>query len=205
METKICTKCNSEYPKTTDYFFKKVIKQKLASGKLAVYNSFRSVCKKCHGKQGNNRRIKKRCKELNCKIEDYRENWKNQYTNTRTVDLEARSNLTESEYSNYIKFVRSVKVSSCSEYLIYVEKSKVERNERLRNEVLSKQKYFTNEDKRLALRMYANNEKERLTDAYIANHLFKSKIEDLEPEIIETKRNIIKLKRELKKHNIKIN
>jgi len=206
METKICIRCKKELPKTLEYFFKRIIKQKLSDGSIVEYPTFRSYCKICNAEKGEERRKAKRCKELNCKVEDYRENWKAQYTNTRTIDLEARNNLTKGEYSNYIYFIRHGYVSNYKEYLIHVEKSKVERNERLRNEVLSKQKYFTKEDKRGALRMYANNEKDRLTDSYIAHHLFKSKIGDLTPEIIETKRNIIKLKRELrKKHNIKIN
>jgi cytochrome c553 len=81
---KTCNTCKQEFPKTTEYFFNKVIKQKLSSGEIAVYNCLRSDCKKCHGKKGMKRKIKKRCVELKCNISEYRENWKKQYSNTRT-------------------------------------------------------------------------------------------------------------------------
>jgi len=90
------------------------------------------------------------------------------------------------------------------DYLKRVKKSKKETIKRLVNEVLSKQKYFTKEDKRLALRMYSRDESSRLTDSYIANRLMRKKIKELTPEIIKTKRLTIQLKRELKKNNIKI-
>ena len=200
---KKCTKCNEEFPKTNKYFFVKTTKQKLSSGKIAIYKGFRSNCKNCHSFKGNEIRIKKRCKELGCDISNYRENWKKQYTHTRTTDLEAKKNLTEGQYNHFIKLKKSNNIDYKT-YLENVKKSKEERNNRLRNDVLSKQKYFTKEDKRLALRMYAKNEKDRLTDSYVSNMVMKCKISDLSPEIIETKRNIIKLKRELKSNNIKI-
>ena len=201
---KTCGNCKKEYPKTEEYFFVRNMKQKLASGKIAVYKGFRSNCKKCHAKKGKERRLKKRCKELDCNISDYRKNWKKQYTETRTIDLEAKRHLTEGQYNHYIGLKKNDITLDYKSYLKNVENNKNQRNERLRNEVLSKQKYFTKEDKRLALRMYAKNEKDRLTDSYVANVVMKCKISELSPEIIETKRNIIKLKRELKKNNIKI-
>jgi hypothetical protein len=81
---KTCNTCKNEFPKTTQYFFNKVIKQKLSNGEIAVYNCLRSDCKKCHGKKGVIRKVKKRCIELKCNVSDYRENWKKQYSETRT-------------------------------------------------------------------------------------------------------------------------
>jgi len=52
--------------------------------------------------------------------------------------------------------------------------------------------------------MYAKNEKDRLTNSYVAKVIMKCKNSDQYPEIIETKRNIIKLKRELRNNNVKI-
>ena len=199
MENKKCGVCNKFLPKTSDFFFKRIIKQKLANGEIVYYNSFRSCCKDCHAKKTNERRIKKRCKEMGCDSEDYRKNWKKQYSESRTIDLEVKSKLTDAQYSNYIKFIRKGLVKTYDEYLIYVEKSKKERNKRLIREVLLRKKYFTTKDKKQAQRMYAKNERERLTDSYIANLVMNKRISELTPEIIETKRIIIKIKRELKK------
>ncbi len=196
---KTCNSCKNEYPKTSEHFFAKKIKQKLASGESVVYNSFRSMCKKCYGEKGNERRIKKRCKEMNCDVSEYREKWKEQYTKTRTIDFNAKNELKDSRYSYYIKLKRANEVSNYEEYLERVKVNKEQRNKRIVNNVLSRQKYFTNKDKVNALRMYAKRYTERLTDSYVCNVLIGCKVSDLTPSIIETKRNIVKLKRELKK------
>ena len=203
-EYKDCVTCKNTYPKTVEYFFAKKIKQYNSKGKLKTYNSFRSDCKKCKVKKEEKKRIEKRCKEMNCNVFEYRDNWKRQYSKTRTIDLEAKNNLTKGQYNHYKRLKKMDKTLDLKAYLKNVEGNKNQRNERLRNEALSRQKYFTKEDKRLALRMYAKNESDRLTNAYVANTIMRCKISDLSPEIIETKRNIIKLKRELKKNNIKI-
>jgi len=204
IEYKTCCTCKKELPKTKQYFYVKNSKQKLSSGKIAVYKRFRSNCKKCHSIKTEKNRIKKRCKELDCDVSDYRKNWKKQYSTTRTIDLEAKQNLTQGQYNHFKKLKNKDNNLNYKKYLNNVEENKKQRNERIRNESLLRQKYFTKEDKRLALRMYAKNEKDRLTDAYVANHILYCKVSDLPKEIIETKRNIIKLKRELKKNNIKI-
>jgi len=110
---KKCTCCKLEFPKTEDYFFAKVIKQQNKSG-LAIYHSFRAICKSCNNKKTEANRIKKRCKEMNCNVSDYRENWKKQYSETRT---KYKTETTKSKYHSknltdtYIKqLYRSVKV-----------------------------------------------------------------------------------------------
>jgi hypothetical protein len=70
METKTCAKCKKEFPKTTEFFFKKKYKQKLKNGNISIYYSFRSICKICNGKQGTVNQHKRRCIELNCSEED---------------------------------------------------------------------------------------------------------------------------------------
>lgn len=194
---KKCTCCNSKFPKTTDYFHSKKVKQQNKGG-LTVYFSLRSVCKKCHSKKTNKRRVEKRCKIMGCDISEYRENWKKQYSKTRTVDLDAKNNLTPSQYTHFKRLLRSNVVANHLEYLTHIEINKGIRNNRIVVSVLAKQKYFTKDDKRKAKNTYNKNNRERLTDAYVANVLIGCKVEDLPVEIIETKRNIIKLKRELK-------
>ena len=201
---KTCVNCKKEYPQNENYFFIKNVKQKLASGKIAVYKGFRSNCKKCQAIKSEEKRIEKRCKELDCNVSDYRKNWKKQYTKTRTIDAEAKDILSEGQYNHYLNLLKDSSVKDLKSYLKHVEKSKQKRNKRIAHEVLSKKKYFTKEDKRIASRMYAKNEMLRLTDAYVANVVMKKKISDLSPEIIQIKRLTIQLKRELKNNNIKI-
>lgn len=136
MEFKKCKSCNLEFPKTKDYFFITSKKQQNKSG-LAIYKVYKSVCKKCHGKQGNEIRIKNRCLEMNCNVSEYRDNWKKQYSKTRTK--------------------------------IFTEKNQ------------TVMKYHV----------------ENLTDTYIANRL-KLSIKELPKEIIETKRLLLTIKREIK-------
>ena len=71
IELKKCTNCCKEFPKTKDYFFKKTIKQQNKNG-LAIYYSFRSICKNCSTKKTESNRIKKRCKEMNCSVAEYK-------------------------------------------------------------------------------------------------------------------------------------
>ena len=133
--TKTCTCCKLELPKTEEYFFSKVIKQQNKSG-LAIYHSFRSICKNCNNKKTEANRIKKRCKEMNCDVSDYRENWKKQYSENRT---KYKKNCTIMKYHS-----------------------------------------------------------ENLTDIYIKNLL---KTNEIPKELIETKRLIIQLKRQIKNGN----
>ena len=190
---KKCTCCSLEFPKTNQYFFAKKVKQQNKNG-LAIYYLLRSVCKSCNNKKTQANRIKKRCKEMNCDVLDYEKNWKQQYSETRTKDKEAKSQLTINQYSRFLK-------SGLNEVNLFkeeTEKSKLERDKRISELSKNRRKYFTNEDIRVSLRMYAKNECERLTDAYVANVLLRKPIKNLSKEIIETKRLLIKLKRHLK-------
>ena len=194
---KTCTCCNVQFPKTEEHFFKKVVKQQNKNG-IGIYYSFTAICKKCHGKKGEENRIKKRCLEMNCNVSEYKEKWKEQYSETRTKDKVSKSQLTINQYSRFLK-------SGLKEVNIFkdeIEKSKIERDKRISEISKSNRKYFTDEDKRLALRKYAKNECERLTDSYIANVVMKKPVKELSKEIIETKRLIIQLKRELWKIEI---
>jgi hypothetical protein len=87
MELKKCTCCDLEFPKTNKYFFAKVWKQQTKKG-ISIYHSFRAICKSCNNKKTQANRIKKRCLEMNCDVSDYRENWKKQYSKTRTKDID---------------------------------------------------------------------------------------------------------------------
>tara|TARA_R110002096_G_scaffold424927_1_gene633224 strand:+ start:68 stop:667 length:600 start_codon:yes stop_codon:yes gene_type:complete len=193
---KTCGTCKNEYPKTTEYFFIRKIKQCNSKGELKIYNSFRSDCKKCKAEKGNKRRIKKRCKEMNCCVSDYRKNWKKQYTETRTFDLIAKNELTPSEYNWYLVLFKKGLVSNAKEYKekVFINKHSKPwlRKADYKGKVFLEKK--ESQDK-------SNKHKiENITDTYIVNNLGYKKGE-VPKEIIETKRLLIKLKRELNTTN----
>ncbi len=189
---KKCTCCNLEFPKTKDYFFARVIKQQNKSG-LAIYHSFIAICKSCNNKRCEARRIKKRCKEMNCDISDYRENWKKQYSKTRTKYIKEISNLPVGTRHLIMKKIKNGYIfTNYEQYKIDCRKNI--------SQVMRKYDYgyvdFVPKEKRDKAGIV------NLTDAYIALTL-KAKVKEVPKEVIETKRLIIQLKRELKSNNIK--
>jgi len=197
-KTKKCTECEKEFPKTLKYFFAKNIKQLNKKGKLKIYKSFRSVCKSCHGKKGNENRIKKRCQEMNCAIEEYHNKWKMQYSKTRTIDYDAKSKLVEGRYRVYLKMINEGRVTNVSEYLEESFKNKHSKPW-LRKFDYGNKVYLSKDERVNKLNSYKI---ENITDNYIINKLGFKKGE-LPNEVIETSRLIIKLKREIKKNNTK--
>ncbi len=186
METKICTKCKKEFPKTLEYFFRRITKQKLANGNIAEYETFRSCCKKCHGNKGEECRIKKRCEEMGCEIDDYRENWKKQYSETRTKHPEIK-HLSESVKKTLRKWIdNGYNFTTYKQYRIDCRKklSKLRRKYDYGSCDFVPQK----EKNRRGIK--------NLTDGYIAL-IMNMSVKELTPELIETQRLVIKLKREL--------
>ena len=189
---KICGSCKKEYPKNKKYFFIKISKQKLASGKIAIYKGFRSNCKKCHQIKTEERRVSKRCVEMNCNISDYRDNWKKQFSKTRTTDLVAKSQLTEGRYNGYRVLFKKGLVKNVKEYN---EKVFINKHSKpwLRKYDYGGKVFLEDKERR---DKNNKNKIENITDTYIVNYLGYKKGE-VPKEIIETKRLLIKLKREL--------
>jgi len=192
MILKMCGTCGKEFPKTKDYFFERTIKQKNKSG-YAEYKSFKSDCKKCHGKKGNQRRVEKRCEELNCSTSEYRANWKKQYSETRTIDKSAKKELSKGQYRVYLQKLSDGIVSNVDEYRQEVFKN--------RHSKPWSRKFDYGGKVFLTLKERLNKShsirRDNLTDTYILNALGFKKGE-LPNEVIETKRLIIKLKREVR-------
>lgn len=180
---KKCTCCKLEFPKTEDYFFAKVIKQQNKSG-LAIYHSFRAICKSCNNKKTEENRIKKRCKEMNCNVSDYRENWKKQYSETRTF---------VKEISHLPKGVKSVIRKKIKDGYIFTNYEQY-RIDCRKNVSQVKRKYeYGNID---FVPKGIQTGIKYLTDGYIALTL-KAKVKEVPKEMIEFKRLTIQLKREL--------
>tara|TARA_R110000772_G_scaffold23786_1_gene63418 strand:+ start:825 stop:1406 length:582 start_codon:yes stop_codon:yes gene_type:complete len=189
--TKKCINCNVHLPKTDDFFFKRVEKNILADGSIKTYTSFRSNCKKCHSKKGNQRRIKLRCEEMNCEVSEYRKKWKKQYTETRTKDKEAKEKLNNSAYIYYKRLLKLGEVKDLLSYFYRIESQ----NRRRSKSKIKITSYNYIKDYR---NKYYKKDREKLKDAYITNGLMGLKVSEVPKEIIETKRLIIKIKREIK-------
>ena len=190
---KICGNCKNEFPKTEDYFFKRIIKQKNINGSIVEYKSFRSMCKKCHANKTLEYTHKKRCDDLKCNIEDYNEKWKHQYSETRTKFPDIKDIPYGKRGSVLEKLRTGYKYSTYEQYKIdcRASVSKVKR------------KYDYGDVDFVSIQERNRSSIKNLTDSYIAL-LLKKKVRDLPKEIIETKRLIIKLERELINNNIKI-
>lgn len=187
---KKCGQCKNDFEKTHDNFHKKIIKQKNAIGELKTYIGFRSVCKKCHLIKVNEIRQNKRCKELNCSIEYYRENWKKQYSETR-IKYKETIFMTQSKRNVVRK-----KINKGYKYISDIQYKK----DCLLNISKAKQKFdYGDEMPTLKQVRKVNNDKKRdlITEAYISNSL-GFKVGELPKELIETKRLLIKLKREIR-------
>lgn len=188
---KKCNCCKLEFPKNEAYFFKKIIKQQNKNG-LAVYYSFRSTCKSCHNKKGESNRIKKRCKEMGCSISEYRQFWKKQYSETRTLIKEI------SHLPNGVQGVIRKKIKNGYTFTTY-NQYKLDCTE---NRSKSSRKYDYGDCRIVPKKILNRSGIINLTDAYIAMRL-NQKVKDVPKEMIELKRLTIQLKRELE--NLKTN
>lgn len=188
---KICTSCITELPKTKEYFFTKKYKQKLATGEIKKYECLRSVCKKCHSIKTEEFRVKKRCEEMNCEISEYRINWKKQYSETRTKDLEARKMLKIGEYGHFKRLLKKSEVNNLKDYLFRIEN-------KIGYKSMWDLKRKPKEHHLKYKRDYYRIDRLKLKKAMIANNYLGLKVNQVSDEIIETKRLLIQIKREIK-------
>jgi len=188
METKICSECKQELPKTKEYFFTKHYKQKTVNG-ISEYTCFRSTCKKCHSILSTKKNRNKRIKELGCTLENYKETYlKNiahkhiKYTELKDIPKEKRGQI--------LKFIRNgLEYKSFADYENYI-KSVFD----LRS--IEKRKYDYGIVKRVTLDLANKKSMELLADSRLALSM-GFKVKDIPKEILEVKRNIIFLKREM--------
>ncbi len=141
-------------------------------------------------KQSEANRIEKRSIEMNCNSSYYTENWKKQYSETRTLDSEAKQRLTPGQYNHYLKLRKKNEVKDYIDYLYRIEAKKrtSSKNTIKITSYKYKQKYRND---------YYIKDRKILKDSYIANNILGFKVNEVPKEIIETKRLIIKLKKEV--------
>lgn len=188
METRVCITCKQELPSTPDYFYRRVIKQKLVDGSIAEYHTIRSQCKKCHIKKCDERRIVKRCAEMGCDIKDYRDNWKKQYSRTRTKYPEIKHLPKSVQYTLKKWLDDGYKFITYEQYRIDVRKktSKASR----------KYDYGTDE---FLTQKQRNGMAEKVITKSRVSLRFGIPTKDLPDEIYETAKLNIQIKRALKK------
>ena len=184
METKKCTCCNLEFPKTEEYF---LLKPKRKNYKWTVREIYRANCKNCWYKKTAEQRISKRCKEIGIERDKWEE-WKRetmlkkpifQFKDERLKEFDRplrRRILKKIREENYVFTTIENYYKDCAK-----NRSKSQRIYEYTEPILNS-------------KIIGNT----MPDYYIANRLGKS-IKELPKEIIETKRLIIQLKRELKK------
>lgn len=187
IENKICGCCKNELPKNEDYFFKRIVTQELkTTNEIKSYLSYKSICKKCHKEQSELNRIKKRCEKMNCDVSDYRENWKKQYSETRTF---------VKEISHMPKGVQSVIRKKIKDGYVFTNYEQY-RIDCRKNVSQVKRKYDYGDVDFVPKEKLSKSGIVNLTDAYIAMTL-KAKVKEVPKEMIELKRLTIQLKREL--------
>jgi hypothetical protein len=191
MDTKICTVCKKELLKNTDNYFLSKKKQLTANNTIKYYYVFKSLCKKCHGIKRNTLRVKKRCEDMQCSVADYRTNWKKQFSKTKTIHPE------------YLPLNRKTRVEIAklvtmgyifTTYEQYRLDCRKKQSVRMR-------KYDYGDVDFVTSKLRGRYRIDNLPDCYIATSLKKS-VKEVPKTILESRRLIIQLKRELKINNI---
>jgi hypothetical protein len=213
MKTKICTNCNKELEATNNNFYTQ------KKGKYGL----KSICKSCslikskeyrsteeykikHREKMAKWRRENPKKALEVSRRSYLKNG-NKYNEKRKekyrTDPFFKEKVKERE-RKYKESGRRREVQSTPEQL---EKARLRNKKRrecikYRMKEYERNKIYREENKEKLHKTHIKNRK-NLCPSYVAQSM-RISVKDLTPEILETKRNIIKIKRELKNNNIKI-
>jgi hypothetical protein len=213
METKVCTKCDKKYDATLEFWHKqKIGKYGLRSiCKVCVRNAHKEYRKDPKVKEIRNhyqvewralnteksREISKRCYDKNSieinslKREKYKK------------DPEYKAKILEIE-RKYVESGRRHEMNSKPEIRekarVISEKRRLDPEKKEHDNNVKKQ--WREDNKEYLDELHKNYIKE-LFPSYVACSM-RIKVSDLTPEILETKKIIIQLKRELKNNNVKI-
>lgn len=211
METKICTRCNIEKFATIDNY------NRQSNGKYGL----NSKCKTCISIEQKEYRSRPENKE---KHRLYNAEWRLKNPE-KAKEIDCKSRIKNSEKNNEIRKIkyktdefykqrkkieaikykdRRREINSLPENM---EKSRLRSSKRRQNLEVRKQEYEKNNKYRCAnkerINEYDRNQRNGLCLSYVAGSMRLS-VKDVTPEIIETQRLIMTLKRELKLNNVKI-
>ena len=181
--TKICTGCKKEMLATKEFFH---------SSKGGKYG-LNAKCKKC--KNAINKKYKKDNFE---KVKEYHRKYrKNNPEKIKEIKRKFYKNNTE-KVSEYGKKYRKENVEKVKERHRKYRKENVEKLRK--RDIIRTKEYRKNNAEKIKERRIKNTE--NLSSSYIAS-IFRKPIKHLNPQIIETRRLIILIKRELRKNNFK--
>ena len=213
MDVKICTSCKEEYPAKLEFFYKQ---------KNGLFG-LNSKCKKC---EKSNQKQYRSTLDFKEKHRLYMKNWRDKNpekekeirANFYSKNAERLNSVRRDKYNTdpsykekkreaEKKYKASGRRKLMNQKPEQMEKARIRSKERRKNEELKKHDYERNKEWRLKNKDHLDNlhksTREQLKPSYIAQSMRVS-VKDLDPEIYETKKIIIKLKRELKSNNIKI-
>jgi len=198
-EFKVCSRCKVEFPLNKDFFFTKTTKKGVVVNGYELKNncvSFRSVCKKCNGKITLEKKQKKRAEELGVDLSFYLEN---------KIELQKKA---LREAKTKFPMLQNIGIrKGCASYIrkkiregyvfTNLEDYKKQVQENFKEASIKKRK----EDYGDAEKATQKIRVELLLDSHIKTRLGFKKSDYVPKEIIESKRLIMQLKRELNKIN----
>ncbi len=188
MDTKICSECKMELPKTKEYFFTKKYKQEY-KGKILEYTCFRSTCKKCHSILSTEKNRNKRIKELGCTIETYKET----YCKIIAIKKTKYKELLDIPPNKRVYLIRKMNDGYIFEG---IEKYKEDVKKSYKKASINRRKYDYGDVDKVTRQMANEMAMRYLPDSRIAQSM-GFKVKDIPKEILEVQRNIIFLKREM--------
>jgi hypothetical protein len=181
--TKICTGCKKEMLATKEFFH---------AAKLGKYG-LRSMCKQCKNSIGRKYRENNREKEKERKKKYYKNNFEKEKERVKKY----RKNNSE----KCMKDTEKWRKNNPEKVKEYSKKHYEDNSEKCKE---NNKKWAKNNPEKVKekAKKYSKEATKNLSNAYIATRL-KTPLKHLNPQIIETRRLIILIKRELRKNNFK--
>jgi hypothetical protein len=193
---KVCSNCKETFEKNNNNFFEKQDSYIIKDGSKVYFKKLSAVCKKCHGKIATEKNRQKRCQELDCTPDEYKQKVYEIISQKKTKIPEAK------HIKNYALLLRRVAKGYVFTTIEQYNKDKEQNLFRL-NKLKRKMNYpecskiseLSKEEINKAKQEYNN---QVLPRAVIANRL-RLKLNDCPNEVIETQRLIIQINQILNK------
>jgi len=196
---KCCNHCKTTLPLTDEYFYKKITKKGTIINGYAIRTdsiSFKHICKSCHNKDNREREVKKIMIKHNLKSkEELLELKKNNFK---------QSGIKRQKYpypEDCVTIAQRKRYRSILDMGYNPETYSEEWKKKWFESTKAKRKYNYGpeyENKKVPGKLINKECRKVLTDGVVCNIMRKS-VKDLPKEIIEIKRTIILLKREIRK------
>lgn len=186
---KKCCSCEILLPKNEKYFFKKKSTWVTKEGLFKEKDTYRSYCKKCHGKKATERRILKRIKELNCTKEDYNTAWRKEI-GLQKIKYKELFGLKQSK----LQYIR--KCVDKGYQFKSLEQWEIDKKIRNHEKILKSRKYDYSHNNKLSIKESNDMQIKEITKSRVCNNL-KIKTKELPDYLYENIKITLKIKREL--------